>query len=93
MLPKGTRLEAVIRYDNSAANPRNPHSPPQRVQWGLESADEMGTIGMLFEILERDDEVALRAMADERTKRAIGRGVADGTVKRYLAQQQALGTP
>jgi len=53
----------------------------------------MGTIGMLFEILERDDEMALRAMAEERTKRAIARGVADGTVKRYLAQQQALGTP
>jgi hypothetical protein len=24
LLPKGTRIEAVLRYDNSADNPRNP---------------------------------------------------------------------
>ena len=28
-------------YDNSAANPRNPHSPPQRVLWGPGTDDEM----------------------------------------------------
>ena len=59
-LPKGTRLEATLRYDNSSGNPRNPHNPPERVQWGLESLDEMGTIGFLTEILSRDDEPVLR---------------------------------
>lgn len=41
-LPKGTRLDAVVRYDNSAANRRNPGRPPVRVTWGESSTDEMG---------------------------------------------------
>lgn len=43
-LPKGTRLETEIVYDNSATNPRNPTSPPVRVRWGTGSTDEMGSI-------------------------------------------------
>jgi mono/diheme cytochrome c family protein len=89
-LPRGTRLEATLRYDNSEGNSRNPHSPPRRVQWGLESSDEMGTIGLLLEILDRRDEPALRRALEERTQAAIQRGVADGTVRRYLAQQAAM---
>jgi len=45
-LPKGTRLDAEISYDNSAANKRNPSHPPVRVTWGEESNDEMGSIGL-----------------------------------------------
>ena len=88
-LPKGTRLATTITYDNSANNPSNPHHPPQRVRWGLESSDEMGTVGLLVEILSRDDEGAFRQALAGRTQAAIQRGVADGTVKRYLAQQAA----
>jgi hypothetical protein len=43
-LPKGTKLDAKITYDNSAENPRNPANPPVRVRWGKESTDEMGSI-------------------------------------------------
>jgi hypothetical protein len=89
-LPEGTRVEATIRYDNSGDNPRNPHDPPQRVRWGLESADEMGTIGLLLEIMSADEETALRQALAERTQAAIRRGVEDGTVQRYLAQQARL---
>jgi hypothetical protein len=39
-LPKGTRLETVGRYDNSAANRFNP-DPSARVRFGLQSNDEM----------------------------------------------------
>jgi hypothetical protein len=39
-LPKGTRLETVGRYDNSAANRFNP-DPAARVRFGLQSNDEM----------------------------------------------------
>jgi len=46
VLPKGTRLSASIRYDNSATNRRNPNTPPVRVTWGEESSDEMGSIGL-----------------------------------------------
>ncbi len=43
-LPKGTRLDGELTYDNSAQNPSNPHSPPQRIQWGEQSTDEMGSL-------------------------------------------------
>jgi hypothetical protein len=40
-LPADTRVEMEFVYDNSADNPRNPHSPPQRVLWGPGTDDEM----------------------------------------------------
>jgi tetratricopeptide (TPR) repeat protein/cytochrome c553 len=43
-LPKGTKLAMRIRYDNSAANPRNPNNPPRRVRSGNRSEDEMGHV-------------------------------------------------
>ena len=43
-LPKGTRIDMELRYDNSAENPHNPSSPPKRVKWGEQSLDEMGSV-------------------------------------------------
>jgi Flp pilus assembly protein TadD/mono/diheme cytochrome c family protein len=40
-LPKGTIVSMRWHFDNSSANPRNPHHPPQRVQGGDQSTDEM----------------------------------------------------
>ncbi len=40
-LPAGTPVVMRYTYDNSAANPQNPHHPPRRVTYGPESADEM----------------------------------------------------
>jgi len=39
--PAGTRFEAVVSYDNSAANPRNPFDPPQNVWHNETINDEM----------------------------------------------------
>lgn len=89
-LPMGTLVEATIRYDNSSENRRNPYDPPQRVRWGLESVDEMGTIGLLLEILDEEDAPALREALSARTQAAIQRALEDGTVERYLAQQATL---
>ena len=50
-LPKGTRIDVTLRYDNSADNPRNPIDPPTRALWGEQSFDEMGTVGFTFEVL------------------------------------------
>jgi Tfp pilus assembly protein PilF len=41
-LPKGTVIHMHYHYDNSAANPRNPNSPPKRVMAGNQATDEMG---------------------------------------------------
>lgn len=72
LLPKGTRLDGFITYDNSATNPRNPNHPPARVAWGEQSTDEMGSVGLLvvaahdeeFQVLQRGyaDHVRLAAV-------------------------------
>src|SRR6185295_1937730 len=56
-LPKGTRLDATITYDNSAENPRNPTRPPNRVKWGPMTTDEMAAM-TLSVIPARDEELA-----------------------------------
>ena len=40
-LPKGTRIDAYFRFDNSAKNPFNQASPPIRVREGWRTVDEM----------------------------------------------------
>ncbi len=40
-LPKGTVISVDAWFDNAAENPLNPHSPPQRIQWGEQTRDEM----------------------------------------------------
>jgi hypothetical protein len=40
LLKKGTRLNFIATYDNSAANPRNP-DPTAAVRYGFQSWDEM----------------------------------------------------
>ena len=52
-LPKGTKLDVRILYDNSADNPENPNSPPKRIQWGRESDDEMGS--MTLQVVAKDE--------------------------------------
>jgi Tfp pilus assembly protein PilF len=41
LLPKGTTISLRYTYDNSDQNPMNPNHPPQRVQGGNRSTDEM----------------------------------------------------
>ncbi len=43
-LPKGTAVHMRYTYDNSRGNPQNPHDPPRRVTYGLETDDEMGEL-------------------------------------------------
>ena len=41
ILPKGSVVKAEWVWNNTADNPRNPNSPPERVIWGEGSTDEM----------------------------------------------------
>jgi mono/diheme cytochrome c family protein len=59
-LPKGTRLDVKITYDNSADNPRNPASPPKRVGWGEGSNDEMGSVSLMVVAENETDMPQLR---------------------------------
>ena len=60
-LPKGTRLNVRITYDNSAENPRNPSNPPKRVLWGENSTDEMGSISLMVVAADEEELPQLRA--------------------------------
>lgn len=53
-LPKGSVITMSHVYDNSTANPRNPSSPPQRVQFGPSSTDEMAEL--ILEVEPRNPE-------------------------------------
>lgn len=43
-IPKGTRIDAYMSFDNSADNPANPFSPPVDMKWGWASDQEMAEI-------------------------------------------------
>jgi mono/diheme cytochrome c family protein len=87
-LPKGTRIDVTLTYDNSADNPRNPITPPRRALWGEESFDEMGTVGFAFEVIKAADVEAFRQALAARTKATIASAGSNGTLGRFLARQQ-----
>jgi hypothetical protein len=68
-LPKGTRLDGEVVWDNSASNPRNPSTPPGLVTWGERSFDEMGSVTLdLLPHLQAERTVLTDALS-ERSKR------------------------
>ena len=76
-LPKGTRLDVELHYDNSAANPKNPTSPPVRVKWGPKSTDEMGSISLhVVAVHEPEMAVLRKALKDQATDLLVDRIVA-----------------
>ena len=78
-LPKGTRLETVGRYDNSAANKFNP-DPTARVKFGLQSNDEMHVafMGVLVDAKADPTKIFVRR----------GRGVHAGAVRALRVSPQ-----
>jgi Flp pilus assembly protein TadD len=56
-LPAGTVISMRFTYDNSAANPRNPNSPPKRVVTGDKATDEMGHLWL--QVLPRSQSPSL----------------------------------
>jgi mono/diheme cytochrome c family protein len=91
LLPKGTRIDARIVYDNTDDNPHNPQSPPVRVQWGEQSFDEMGSVILAVQTVRKEDEVALQAALADRLRGAIAQGRANGTLMRLLQQRAGRG--
>jgi Tol biopolymer transport system component/mono/diheme cytochrome c family protein len=89
VLPKGTRIDAMLRYDNSTDNPRNPSNPPKRALFGEESFDEMAMVGLTLVTVNPSDEPVLQKATVERAQAAIQKGAADGTARRYLLHQAA----
>ena len=44
LLPKGTKLDSEVSWDNSEENSKNPSRPPVEVRWGEQTKDEMGAV-------------------------------------------------
>jgi len=86
-LPKGTRIDATIVYDNSADNDRNPSVPPTRVQWGEQSTDEMGSVILAVQCARKEDEPALQMALAAQRRATIMRAQANGTLQRLLEQR------
>jgi TolB protein len=56
--------------------------------FGEQSFDEMGTVGFMFEVVNKDDTPFFQQALGERTKVAIQAAGKDGTLQRFLARQQ-----
>jgi len=70
-LPKGTRIDTEIVYDNSELNMRNPNSPPKRVKWGLGTLDEMGSMTLLITTSSRQDDRMLRQISTQHFRQQL----------------------
>jgi len=70
-LPKGTRIDVAITYDNSADNARNPSHPPKRVKWGEQSFDEMGSVTLQVVPARQSDYATLVTALQEKRTEAI----------------------
>ena len=68
VLPKGTTIRMRFTYDNSAANPRNPFNPPQRIVWGQNTTDEMGDLWMQFVPVRKEEGGVLAAAIGQKTR-------------------------
>jgi mono/diheme cytochrome c family protein len=82
-LPKGTKVNVKIRYDNSAENPRNPTSPPKRVRWGRESTDEMGSSTLLV-VAKKEEELA---KLQEGYATYVREAAIKGAMKRFMEKK------
>jgi hypothetical protein len=62
-IPKGSVLQVVAHYDNSAQNPRNPNHPPKEVAWGEATTDEM-CVGFLA-VTKKDQDLTRPGEKDD----------------------------
>jgi tetratricopeptide (TPR) repeat protein len=69
VLPKGTKLSMRFSYDNSDANPRNPHRPAARVVWGQNTADEMGDLWVQLVATRSQDHAVLNGDVARKIRR------------------------
>jgi len=77
----------LIHWDNSAANPRNPSSPPVRVTWGEESKDEMGSISLIAVAHEESERAALQSDIARRQGELVRKRMeADPELAKRIAQ-------
>jgi len=55
-LPRGTRIDVIATYDNTATNVDNPHKPPRDIIWGEGTDEEMCSV--FFGYTDDDEHLA-----------------------------------
>jgi hypothetical protein len=83
-LPRGTRLQMRMTYDNSADNPRNPTRPPRRVRWGRQTTDEMGSITLQVVAAREAEFPRLRTAYQEHVRESALKG----GLRRFLEKKR-----
>ena len=84
-LPKGTRLDGEVSWDNSASNPRNPSTPPVPVAWGEQSRDEMGSVTLdLVPHLQAERPVLVKVLGERSVHDRDAAYARDPSLKDYF---------
>ena len=91
-LPKGTRLDGEVTWDNSEGNSHNPSNPPIAVKWGEESKDEMGSVSLqVYPKVEAD----LKTLAAEVRKHTVAvatpRMISDSELRHWVRERVGTG--
>ena len=73
-LPAGSVLHMRYTYDNSSANPRNPHDPPRRTRFGPRSTDEMAELTVQVVASDPSDREELERALVEHADRTLTEG-------------------
>jgi tetratricopeptide (TPR) repeat protein len=68
-LPRGSIITMAWHFDNSTNNARNPHHPPRRARYGLQSTDEMAELWFQLLPRHRADTAALARYDQPRISR------------------------
>jgi tetratricopeptide (TPR) repeat protein len=76
-LPAGTVISMRFTYDNSAANPRNPNSPPKRIVAGDKATDEMGHLWL--QVLPRSSDDARMVLQEALMRQRLKKYPSDFT--------------
>jgi hypothetical protein len=88
-LPRGSQVEVVAHFDNSAANRNNPASPPREVRWGEQTTDEMCVAALFYTMDDEHLTEGKSVMAFSAPPGAGGRAGANpnSLVNRQIAKQ------
>ena len=87
-LPAGSRIDAWMRYDNSADNPQNPAVEPETVTWGWETTDEMSELWIGFVPDSPADRQKIVSASERSWYRPAH--VSDAEIERLLARLSAF---
>jgi hypothetical protein len=91
-LPKGTRLNGEVTWDNSQENSRNPSNPPTAVKWGEGSLDEMGSVSLqVYPRAESELQTLTRDVRNHTRAIAAPRLMSDSELRKWVMERVGNG--